>query len=61
MPVLSKTKADTADAYDPLKKRGNVIAQNPQPIKCVGINPNVRYFGCSQGGAYNSYGGLTEI
>lgn len=29
MPVLSKTKADTADACDPLKMRGNVIAQNP--------------------------------
>ena len=29
MPVLSKTKADTADAGDPLKMRGNVIAQNP--------------------------------
>ena len=29
MPVLSKTKADTADAYDPLKMRGNGIAQNP--------------------------------
>jgi hypothetical protein len=27
--VLSKTKADTADACDPLKMRGNVIAQNP--------------------------------
>lgn len=29
MPVLSKIKADTADAHDPLKMRGNVIAQNP--------------------------------
>ena len=28
MPVLSKIKADTADAYDPLAMRGNVIAHN---------------------------------
>ena len=29
MPVLSKTWADTADADDPLKMCGDVIAQNP--------------------------------